>query len=124
MLTALVNVTGRRVWFVPDVSVWGTSGWSEIEFLTVESVDSVKSVFFGSVDVGDSAQSVAFEQLTDFRGNHLPASLTNPRVFVRPRSELSAYVVGSEISSGFKIARDQSAGGPVTVDLLVVEMGD
>ncbi len=124
MLSALSNVTARRVWFVPDVSIWGTSGWGEIELLTVESVDAAKSILFCSFDIGDCSQTVSFCELTDFRGNNLPTSISNPRVFIRPKSEQTAHVVGSETSEGFKVGRDADATGPVLVDLLVVELGD
>ncbi len=124
MLSALSQVNTRRMWFVPRLSVWGTSGWGEIDYLVIEQVDETDSILFGTVGMGDSSQLVMFEELMDFRGNALPATIKNPRVLVRPKGEQTAFIVGDELTSGFKIARQVDAGGPVTVDLLVVELGD
>lgn len=124
MLSALSQVNTRRMWFVPRLNVWGIAGWGEIDYLVIEHVDDTDSILFGTAGMGDSAQSVMFEELTDFRGNALPATIRNPRVLVRPRGEQTAFVVGDEWNSGFKIARQVDAGGPVTVDLLVIEMGE
>ena len=124
MLSSLSRVNARRVWFVPQLNVWGAADWAEIEYLAIETVNSVKSILFGSASLGEEYQTVKYADLEDFRGNNLPAVLKNPRVVVRPRSEYSAFIVGDETSDGFRVARQMAAAGPVTVDLLVVEMGD
>jgi hypothetical protein len=124
MISGLEKVKSHRTWFVPNFVVWGPPVWSEIEFLALEIVGSDKNVFYGSADIGDPSQHVAFSELTDHRGNQLPASIASPRVLVRLKSEVSAFVIGDESSSSFKIARDPEASGSVTVDLIVVEMGD
>ena len=61
--------------------------------------------------------------LSDHRGNQLPDALDAARVIVRPRGTETAFIVGGESSSGFKIARDPDAVGPVTVDLMIIERG-
>lgn len=66
---------------------------------------------------------MAFSDLTDHRGNQLPSTIASPRVIIRPRSSDTAFVISEESETNFKIARDPDASGPVTVDLLVVEMG-
>jgi hypothetical protein len=114
----------HRSWFVPDFSVWGLPSLGEHDFLALEKVDSTWSVYYGSASIGESDQEVLFSQLTDHRGNSLPSSLKSPRVFPRPKGSETAFVVGTEASDRFKIARDPETNGPVTVDLLVVEMGD
>ena len=124
MIAGLEKVKSRRVWFIPNFIVWGLPVWGEIEFLAVEQVASDKAVFYGSLDIGDTAQQVAFSDLTDHRGNPLPSTISSPRVLVRLRSQEAVFVVGEESDTTFKIARDPDASGPVTVDLLVVEMGD
>jgi hypothetical protein len=111
------------MWFVPQFSAWGLSEWSEVEFLVAEEVESTTSILYGTIDIGDAVQQVTFEDLTDHRGNHLPVTIDSPRVIVRPRSVETAFVVGDESDQGFKIARDPDAAGPVTVDLLIIEMG-
>ena len=124
MLSTLSRVTSRRIWFVPRFSVWGSAQLCTIDYLSIEEADSVKSVFFNRVGVGDSSQSVLYENLVDFRGNHLPATIKNPRVVIRPRSTDVAFVVGDETGSGFSIAASATAAGPVPVDLIVIEMGE
>ncbi len=124
MISGLERAQSHRIWFVPEFSVWGLAGWSEIEFIVTEQVQSITSVLFGSIDIGDVSQQVMFAGLTDHRGNTLPGSLSAPRVIVRPRSIDRAFVVGNESSEGFKIARDPDAAGPVLTDLLIIEMGD
>ncbi len=124
MIAGLEKVKSRRVWFVPNFIVWGLPVWEEVEFLAVEKVDSNKAVLYGSSDIADTAQQVAFSDLTDYRGNQLPSTTSSPRVLIRPRSQEAAFVVGEESDATFKIARDPEVSGPVTVDLLVVEMGN
>jgi len=123
MISGLEKVKSHRLWFVPEFGAWGLADWSEVAFLVAEEIQSTTSVLYGAVDIGDASQQVTFGDLTDHRGNHLPATIDAPRVFVRPRSAESAFVVGEESNQGFKIARDPDASGPVTVDLLIVEMG-
>jgi hypothetical protein len=124
MISGLAKVTAHRMWFVEDFTVWGLPGLGEVEYLTFESTGASGSVRYGSTDIGASAQVVPFAQLVDHRGNHLPASLESPRVFPRSKERSSVFVIGKESGESFKIGRDPGAAGPVTVDLLVVEMGD
>ncbi len=124
MISGLERAQSHRLWFVPEFTAWGLAGWSEVEFLVQEQVESTTSVLYGTVDVGDVAQRVTFGDLTDHRGNHLPSLIESPRVIIRPRSVETAFVVGEESSQGFKIARDSDASGPVMVDLFIIEMGD
>ena len=124
MTTGFERVTARRVWFVPSFVVWGLPVWEEVEFLIVEKVGSDEAVLYGSLDIGSTAQQVAFSDLTDHRGNQLPPAIASPRVIIRPRSSDTAFIISEESESTFKIARNPNASGPVTVDLLVVEMGD
>jgi hypothetical protein len=124
MISGLEKIQSHRVWFVPNFVVWGLPVWGEIEFLNVEKVGSDETVFYGSPDIGDPAQQVAFSDLTDHRGNQLPSMIASPRILVRGKSQDSAFVIGDESNISFKIARDPETSGPVTVDLMVVEMGD
>jgi hypothetical protein len=124
MLSALSKLTCHRIWFVPQFTVWGIADWSQLELLMLEEVDSVKTILFNTIAVGDNSQSVLFSDLIDFRGNCLPGAIRNPRVLMRRTGEHSAFVVGGETSQGFKIARSADAAGPVRVDLMIVELGD
>ena len=123
MISALTRVTSRRVWFVPHFGVWGAPDWSDVDYLAVEEIDSVKSVMFDRVSIGESTQSVKFCDLIDRRGNSLPDSIANPVVVARPRTSDAVFVVGEETSEGFKIARSSASSGPVTVDLMIIELG-
>lgn len=118
------RLTSRRAWFVPDFTVWGQPSLGEREYLALEQVGAVRSIYYGTASVGESDQEVLFGQLSDHRGNALPGSLESPRVFVRPRGSTPAFVVGQETPDRFKIAHDPDASSPVTVDLWIVELGD
>ncbi len=119
----IANVLSRRIWFVPGVEVWGLPGLGEVEYLVLEQIGSDKTILYGEAGVGDGSQSVAFNELTDHRGNNLPVSIDTPRVIVRSHDENAAFVVGTEKNSSFKIARDPNSENNVTVDLMVIEMG-
>lgn len=124
MNDGLNTLKSRRMWLVPDFVVWGLSGLGEIEYLNVENVEGTKSILFGSAGIGDTSQLVTFASLTDVRGNFLPASIKRPLVTARSHNEAQVFVVGSETNSGFKIARDADASEPVTVDLIITELGE
>ena len=118
------RLTSRRTWFVPDFTVWGQPSLGEHEYLALEKIGSDRSIYYGTASIGESQQEVLFSQLSDHRGNSLPAQLASPRVFVRGKGASPAFVVGCETADRFKIARDSATVGPVIVDLWVVELGD
>lgn len=122
-MQTLAYLKARRMWFVRDFQVWGSSGESELFYLGVERVAGAARVMFGCSTAGENMQDVAFGNLIDARGNALPAVIQDPRVMVTRRSAYGAYVVGEESSVGFRIARDPSAPGAVSVDLVVIETG-
>ena len=124
MNAGLTKLNSRRMWVVPSFVVWGLSGLGEVEFLSIEQVDSTKTVSFGSAGIGDTTQPVIFANLTDVRGNFLPATIKRPLVTARSQNQSQVYVVGNETNFGFKIVRDPDANGPVTVDLIITELGE
>lgn len=124
MHSALTRATSRRVWFVPRLAVWGAPDWGDVKYLAIEETESVKSILFGSVGIGDCSQPVRFADLVDHRGNRLPTAMENPCVLIRSRSGNAVFLVGDETANGFKIACADGVSDPVTVDLLVVELGD
>ena len=117
-------VTARRIWFVPDIVVWGLARTAEIEYLVEETVEAISTVLFGSIDISDSTQQVNFADLIDHRGNNLPVTIASPRVLIRSKTEHLVFVIGNESDKSFKIARQANATGVTTVDLLVTEMGN
>jgi len=124
MISGIEQVAARRIWFVPGFSVWGVPGLDEIDMLTVEHTAAGDTIGFSALTVEGASQKVFYADLTDHRGNQLPASLASPRVIPRSHEASAVLVIGTESPSSFRIARDPNAAGPVTADLLVLEMGD
>ena len=123
-MSALAHITAKRTWLVHDLTVWGTGTLGAIEFLLADGPTATGELYFGTADIGDSAQSVEFSQLTDHRGNQLPSTISAPHVMIRSRSTTPVYLIGRETNSGFKIARNSNAPDRATVDLIVIEMGE
>ncbi len=123
MLNGLPYPNSRRIWFVPNMTIWGMPSLGEIRFLVVEKIDSTTSVLYGSGDIGPAQQEIAFADLVDHRGNNLPATLDSPKVIPRPRDQHAVFVVGQESDVKFKIARDPDTPTAVTTDLFIMEMG-
>lgn len=123
MLSGLEKVKSKRIWFVSDFSVWGVANEGEIDYLVVEEVDTTQTLLFGTLGIGSSLQEVSFADLKDNRGNSLPSTISKPVVIPRMKEEKSVFLVGTETSVGFKIARDSSSALPIKTDLLIIEMG-
>jgi len=123
IMQALTYLRGRRVWFIREYTVWGLADDTDLLYLGLENVDSTGRLMFGITPIGGEVQNISFGDLVDFRGNHLPSSIHSPRVIPRSRSAHSAYLVGDESDTGFRIARDPEASGPIVTDLLVFELG-
>lgn len=123
MISGLEKVKSKRSWFVESISVWGLAQEGQIDFAVVENTNSTLTLLFANQSIGSSLQTINFSDLTDHRGNQLPATMDSPRILIRPRSETAVFIVGQESDQSFKIARDSDASGPVTVDLMVIEMG-
>ena len=76
-----------------------------------------------SVPLGGQLQRVNFADLQDFRGNNLPAAITNPKVVALPKTAVGVIVVGQEDDETFSIARTQESDPNGLCDLLVIEVG-
>lgn len=124
MLSGLEKVKSHRIWFVPGFVVWGLPGLEDAEYLAFEKTPAASSIFYGETNIGDAGQLVTYGQLTDHRGNSLPEVISAPKVFPRARGTEPVFIVGEENSQSFRIGRDSDANGPVTVDLLIIEMGE
>jgi hypothetical protein len=122
-MQSLSYLRGRRLWVVRNFLIWGTADESRLFYLGVEDIDSTSRIMFGVNGTGGSIQDVQFLNLIDFKGNHLPPVIKSPKVIIRFRSPYSAYLIGEESNSGFRIARDNNAPGPVSVDFFIFEMG-
>jgi len=117
------DVLVRRAWFVPGLVVYGSPADESCGFLTLERLDGEATIGYSAAPEATGVQTVAFDSLTDHRGNQLPAVIDAPRVILRPRSASSVFLVREESDEEFAVARDPEATGPVTVDLLIMEMG-
>ena len=124
MIAPSPDPLSHRMWFVPDIVAWGLPGLGPIEYVVAEDRDTETVVMYGSAVPGGADQTVSYADLTDHRGNSLPAELSAPRVLVRPRGSVPAFVVGPETPASFRLARNPSAPDPVRTDLLVIELGD
>lgn len=123
-MSALAPITAKRTWLVHDLTVWGTGASSGIELLLAESPTATGELYFNTAEIGNATQSIEFSQLTDHRGNPLPSTISAPHVIVRAHSTTLVHLVGRETDSGFKIARDSDSPDTVTVDVVVIEMGE
>jgi len=123
MINGIALVNSNRVWYVPDVNVWGSTVWSELDMAMVEETENVMAVFYNTGNPGDNIQEIKYQDLTDYRGNKLPAQISNPRILVKQKSENTAYIAGVEGGESFRITREKSAPESVTVDLIIYEMG-
>ncbi|MDF1544480.1 MAG: hypothetical protein P1R58_05190 [bacterium] len=124
MISGIDAVKSKRIWFVENLSVWGSQQDAEFDFLAVEEADSVQSIHFGSLSIGSSLQQVNYSDLTDHRGNQLPDSINTPRVIPRTHTGSPVFVVGTESDTGFRIAHDDGSNATVVCDLMIIEMGD
>lgn len=123
MINGYLLANSRRIWYVPEIYVWGSSNWGETDMIMVENVEGTRSVLYNTAILDDSAQTINYNELTDFRGNQLPDEIINPKVFIKPKTADASFIVGDELNDRFNIARDDTVDGPVKVDLLIVELG-
>ncbi|MBD3402795.1 hypothetical protein GF420_07855 [candidate division GN15 bacterium] len=122
-MSGLERITARRVWFVPDVIVYGSAEAATVGLLAHETTDGQQHLFFSELEIGDDIQYLTYDSLIDHRGNHLPATIESPRVLPRTRTAARVFITGQESDTGFGIAREPNASGTVTADLLIMEMG-
>jgi hypothetical protein len=108
---------------VRDFQIYGTTDEARFLYLGIENVETANRVMFGTSGINGTVQDIHFADLIDFRGNSLPESISSPKVLIRFHSPYGAYLVGEESSTGFRVARDIKAPGPVCVDLFIYEMG-
>jgi hypothetical protein len=122
-MQTLAYLKSRRLWIVRDVLIWGLASDALFHYLGVENVSSEGRIMFGMSSMGDASQNILYADLIDQNGNALPPAINSPRVLVRPRSNYGAYLAGDESASGFRIVRDSSAPGPISVDFFIFETG-
>lgn len=123
MNTTLAYLRSRRAWLVENISVWGTDRDAVIQMAAVETVGSDVRLGWWSISLGGQFQDITFADLTDSRGNALPATIDKPAVVVIPRASTGAFVKIKNGDAGFSIACNDVDASPVLVDLMIFEMG-
>lgn len=121
MLT-LNHILSRRLWVVREFNIWGVVDDVEFLFLTAEKDGTTSRIMFQQIAVNRSVQDVLFADLTDWRGNTLPAEINSPWIIICPRTEFGAFLIGEHSSTGFRVARSPEAPGAVTADLFIYEL--
>ena len=123
MNTTLSYLRGRRAWLVDGLTVWGAESEAEILMAAMETIGSDNRLGFWQVPLGGHRQEVTFADLIDNRGNHLPEQIKKPAVIIVPRESRSAYVKAVRGEAGFIVAKSDTDGKSVVVDLLIFETG-
>ncbi len=121
MNITLDYLRGHRSWLVKNFRVWGDYFSVEASIIFTESASGTKRILLGRAFLGGLNQEVSFSDLFDYKGNPLPDTITTPKVIILPKNEVRCFQVGSENSTGFRIAKDDPSKTGL-VDLWVVEM--
>ncbi|MCP4631901.1 MAG: hypothetical protein GY855_03165 [candidate division Zixibacteria bacterium] len=121
MNTTLDYLRGNRKFLITDFMVYGDYTGAEGGLLYTENVPGNKRVVFAHSFISGNEQLVKFADLSDIKSNLLPQELSAPKVIILPRNDVHCFIVGSESSSGFKIAKSDSDKTGF-VDLLIIEM--
>ncbi|HER00511.1 MAG TPA: hypothetical protein ENO22_14335 [candidate division Zixibacteria bacterium] len=123
MTDTLAYLRGHRLWLIRDFVVWGSMSAQEFTFLITTPDQATRRIMFLSAPLGGDLQKVDFADLTDFRGNNLPESLSNPKVIPLSKGSVGAVVVGREDAGSFSIAKASQSDANVICDLLIMEVG-
>lgn len=119
----LSHLRSKRSWLVLDFVVYGEWNANSLHLLYSQIQATSKRIVFENITLGGLEQSVNFSSLFDYKGNQVPAQISNPKVIVLQKNEVSCLVVGKETNSSFKIAKVTQSLNPGLVDLWIVEMG-
>ncbi len=123
MNTTLAYLRSRRAWLVKDIAIWGTDREAELKIALTEQVGSDVRLGWWSISLGGQFQYINFTDLTDSRGNQLPASIVNPAIIIIPRGKPGAFIKSVDGDAGFSVARNDSDSAPVLIDVMIFETG-
>ncbi len=123
MNQTLNMLLGRRMWMVPGIVIWGEMAGFEPEFIIIENDGAARRIMHGHFNIGGRSQVLKFADLTDQRGNKVPAALTNPTVIPITRGGIHVAVQGSPDSESVRLAQATPSNQAVVTDLLIIEMG-
>lgn len=122
MNVTLDYLKSNRKWLVKNYRVRAADHALEADLIMTEIVSPDSRVVFHHQFVGDVGQVVEFADLTDHRGNQLPATLNNPEVLIVPRNAVGAFIPGPIGPTSFRIARSGLEPSDAVVDLVILEM--
>jgi hypothetical protein len=123
MNTTYARLTGRRAWYVPDISVWGDLSAQTVSAVATEADGPDVRVVFYRFPIRGQPQELPYASLTDHRGNQLPASIARPVVIVIPRNSVAVVLVGRPTDVACRLARSAPGAEDGLVDLWIVEAG-
>jgi hypothetical protein len=123
MNSTLADLTARRAWYVPGLSVWGDLQTQTIDAIGTETDDASSRVVFYRFSVGGQVQELAYTSMTDHRGNHLPPSISHPVVIIIPRNAVAVAVVGRPSDVACRLAKTITCAEDGLVDLWIIEAG-
>jgi hypothetical protein len=123
MNTTYAHLTGRRAWYVPDVSVWGDLAAQTISAIATEAGGADGRVVFYQFPIGGQPQKLQYTALTDHRGNQLPAAIARPVVVVIPKNSVAVALVSRPTDVACRLARSVPGAEDGLVDLWIVEAG-
>ena len=123
MNSTLTDLTSRRAWYIPGLSVWGDLQTQTIDAIGTETDDASSRVDFYRFTVGGQAQDFPYALMTDHRGNHLPLSIDHPVVIIIPRNAVAVAVVGRPSDVACRLAKTITCAEDGQVDLWIIEAG-
>lgn len=121
MNTTLTHLNSRRAWLIRDINIWGSLSAETIDAIATEVDDSQTRVVFHEFTIGGASQELAFDTLTDHRGNTLPQSIDMPVIIPIGKNGISVAIIGKPSSTLFRIAKTQSIPEDAIVDLWIIE---
>ena len=123
MNSTLNYLRSHRSWLVENIDVSGVWPGAMVPMIASEGTGADRRVVFTQVPLGGQTQTIAYADLTDFRGAPLPVALSKPKVIVLPKSGAAVIVVGPETANGFALANTSANHTAASVDLWIVELG-
>jgi hypothetical protein len=121
MNTTFDYLTSNRKWLIRDFVVWGNSASYDASLIATEDAGTDRVIFMREL-IGGQPQIVEFSDLTDHRGNKLPASIVNAEIVIVPKGETMAFLIGQVGSASFRLAKTGLSSPDAIVDLIIMEM--
>ncbi|MBI5869027.1 MAG: hypothetical protein HZB43_12205 [candidate division Zixibacteria bacterium] len=117
------QLTSRRAWYVPGLSITGDLQTQTVDAIGTEVDAAETRVVFYRFSFGGQAQELSYAGMTDHRGNHLPAAIDHPVVIIIPRNAIGVVLVGRPGNAACRLAKTSASGEDGLVDLWITEAG-